>query len=545
MKLYKKPGDSKGAQPFALIEDNGSLTSLNEEQRIETFPNDGRVFIQPNYDFQNQEVFRIYELVPFATYDETRPGSMKYKLGFEMTDIKLYEVIDIDFSIDENSSEIAKLLRNGIKIKQHITMPVLLRTLDDLLIGPITLKYEDGLYFSKNSKSKFYSYFLNEADIVTIYDTFREQERLFTISKLLKSNFLGWLDVATDEEVFETTLVQLDKYNQYGHQMQELLQKFNGILNTEQLLDEQLEMRLMRAISLISKEMKYAPLLEQLSGKFEQLRVEHETVVTKMEVDQCQRNYNYSEVLQQSSEVVINELKQIQHQFNLNLKTEKNVSNQLAMLIYTAALINEPVILYGHQSFDLSHIIAKTIACEETISYVPEIEAFSLTNLQQQFERYHNPDCVKALLVHEITTTTAQFSLPTFIKQLKWLANENSPDLIILTVANKEEASLLQQKFLSAIIINADDYVPYMMTKHNIKALTKSQLMLTEFDYIHSEISSNYLQREFSKQFSINLPQEIVLWLFYFKELSDSDTDFKNIITTCFPQYFQQVNKND
>ena len=153
VKLFKKPGDLKGVQPFALVEDNELITTLNEEQRIEMFPNDGRVFIHPNYDFQHQEVFRIYELVPFATYDETRPGSMKYKLGFEMTDIKLFEVIDIDYSLEDNPTDIAKMLRNGMRLKQQITTPVLLRTSDDLLIGPITLKYEDGLYFGKTMKS--------------------------------------------------------------------------------------------------------------------------------------------------------------------------------------------------------------------------------------------------------------------------------------------------------------------------------------------------------------------------------------------------------
>lgn len=71
------------------------------------------------------------------------------------------------------------------------------------------MEFKDGIYLCKDKELNFIPYFQQDVDISAIFDTYRNQERLFCSDQLESENIVGWIDVANEQRVISDALKQL------------------------------------------------------------------------------------------------------------------------------------------------------------------------------------------------------------------------------------------------------------------------------------------------------------------------------------------------
>lgn len=629
LKLFKKQKikdgitvEVAGAQPFAIY-NKGILEILDQQELMQIFLNNGKVFVTEAYQLPEKEIYRLFELSEMSNFDITRPTSMKYKLGKEIYDVNLYEVIDLDESIDSDKTKIVEKLTNGIYIPFSVTSQILFRTKDDYLIGPVQMQFENGLYVIKNSKLNFLPYYQQEVDIVAIFDEYKNQERLFCTNNLEQNNIIGWIDVADEQRVIIDALKQLKDNAEFGDLSRKMIARLKEWYESDGSRQLHIKERLQRAIQImqsntldtdtvklfskllldldITMEIIKEQTEQKFNGEYEKFIKQNEQLIKsyekqKMELhsleeryikisracEQAELNYqsleknmkkkikqlqnNFSDVYAEqlalsgysylpSSTMISHSSKTlqgfVQYQSSAGIKIkdfsdfdkilQESLSsfkgegsiNVLAAIIFSAILLEEPIIIYGDYSYELAQCIAKTITCEETLSVIPEIDHFSLDELNQQFTNYSKMSDVKSLIIHNPHTTTGLYSLPAYLKQNKWISNEFAPNLIIITIDSLEEAETFIEKMLYKPLINSNDYMKRSMNKQNIKLIQPGQMVLEVANELALEEYSIGIRRDFREWIEdtfdedLKVSYQLVEWLNQLGTFLDKDVLFQ------------------
>lgn len=628
LKLFKKQKVKEGvsievtrAQPFALY-NNGILEVLDEEEINYHFPNNGKIFVPDSFQIPQKDTFSLFELSEMNNFDETRYTSMKYKVRREIYNINLYEVIDLDEAITTEKLKIVDKLMKGIYIPYHVTSPILFRTNDDLIIGPVQMEFVDGLYMIKNKNLNFIPYYQQEVDIIVTFDEYKNQERLFCTNTLSNNNIKGWIDVCTEQQIISEALKQLKANTEFGELSRKNISILKSWYESDGSMEIHIKERLHRAIQIMESntlddetvqlfkklfldlaivndviakqteekfKKEYEKFLKEnneLVKECEKQKIElSDLEIKRLEVSEALRqgelNYNimekklkekmgelhnnfasvYAEQLTLSGFMQIPSLTYsasnrtvqnfVQYQsvegkelsdflsFVDNLKENLSHFNRganitfLAAAVFTAIILEEPIIIYGEYSYELAQCIAKTMTSKQTLSIIPEIDYFSLDDLRTQYNQYSQTNELKSFIVHNPHISAAMYSLPAYFKQNKWLSNEYSIDLILIAIDSLEEANTFMEKMLYKPLINSKDYIKRNVNKRTIKSIHPSQVNIKAIENTALEDYSVNIRRDFREwvedniNIDITIPYQLVEWLNQLGAFLEEDVLFK------------------
>lgn len=615
-----------GAKPYALIENNRMLDILDEEIR-NMFPNNGKVYVSEFISIQNkEESFRICELQETYTYKSENPSSIKYGIKKEANEYSLIEIIDIDDQIKNNEAAIVKLLRNGISIAFHLSNPVVLRTEDDMLIGPIQLEFSDGLYFMKEKDLNFIPYYNQEIEIFKIPNYNRSLERLFSIDKINEENLQGWIDVASNQKIINETINQIKDHMEFSGLSRKMISKIKERYSENNLIKERhLKMRFERSIEILEKrefdeqliniftqqllqlpvvdeiitqqtkkafETEYNLFVEnnnelilkngilnnelnsvqnelrlmeiKLNERASNLQDFEETVTTKINqimsnvhsvyIDQALNvglpaysnveidnrhsvsNTSFSTRQSASNNTVLDDFECVKNIISENLKfvKGKDEGSVLAATLIAASALNEPIIIYGENAFDFAQMLARSIASEEIITFIPEIETFNLENLHQKFIQYNSLENTKAFIIHDPHLTSAVYSLPTYLKQIRWSNTVLIPNLIIISIEEIDEAKELLRRMPKSPLICTDDYFKRYLSLKDVQQILPGQMKINSFEG-SADSNTIALKNKFISWLNSNEEVEVnakkvnalILWLNYMDMLVSKETLFE------------------
>ena len=634
VKFFKRPNNRQdtvkkkflGAKPYALIENN-RLVNILDEEISNKFPNNGKVYVPEIISNQNKEEnFRICELQESPTYNIEIPGSIKYGIKKEATNYSLLEIIDIDKPVENNETAIVELLRNGISIAFHISNPVVLRTEDDMLIGPIQLEFSDGLYFMKEKDLNFIPYYNQEIEIFNIPNYNRSLERLFSIDRINEESLQGWIDVASNQRIINETINQIKDHIKFSELSRGLIREIKKRYSEDNLIkEEHLKMRFNRIIEIMenrefddelinefTKKLIRLPIVneiiteqtknafeneynlfvennnelilknemlnntlnevqnelrlteiklndrisnlknfeETVTGKIDQIMSNVHSVYidqalsaglpaySKAEIDSRHSvsNTSFSSKQSASSSTPLNDFEDVKNMISENLKfvKGKDEGSVLAATLIAASIINEPIIVYGENAFDFAQILAKSIASEEIITFIPEIETFNLENLHQKFTQYNSLENTKAFIIHDPHLTTAVYSLPTYLKQIRWSNTTLIPNLIIISIEDIDEAKEFRERMPKSPLISADNYYNRYLSLEEVQQILPGQMKINSFED-GTDLNTIALKNKFVSWLNENEEVEInakkvnvlILWLNYMDMLVGKETLFE------------------
>ena len=328
VKFYKKIRTREGiaievagAQPYAIYE-NGVL-NLPEGEISEVFPNNGQIFVPESLQAPYKEMFKLVELEESNTFDETRFTSMKYVLGKEIYNIHLYEVLDLDESIKSDKPIIVEKLTNGIYIPFNVSLPLLFRTADDFLIGPIQMEFSDGIYTIKDSNLNFIPYYQLEIDIISILDGYKNQERLFSTNDLPEQNIIGWVDVADEQRVISDALKQLRDNAELGELSRKMITRLKEWYDSGLAREPHLQERLYRAIQI----MESNTLSPEIVDLFSKLVLDLEITKELIEKGKNQAFKNEYEAFLKEHEKLVKDCKNRKQELQTIEKRYKKISH--------------------------------------------------------------------------------------------------------------------------------------------------------------------------------------------------------------------------
>lgn len=219
------------------------------------------------------------------------------------------------------------------------------------------------------------------------------------------------------------------------------------------------------------------------------------------------------------------------NELNKNLSIFKGHDHNkiLAATVFTAITLEEPIIIYGENSFELAQCIAKTVASEQTLSIIPEIDKFSLDDIYNQYKQYSNEDKVKSLIIHNPHLTSGLYSLPTYFRQSKWTTEMLSPNLIMITIDSIDEANTFVSKMLYRPLINSNDYISRFINKRNIKNIRPCQMQIETIKNATLDDFSVTVRRDFrewiedNQDVDVEIPYQLIEWLNQLSEFVEKD----------------------
>lgn len=633
LKIYKKTilkaeytKEATGAKPYAIYE-NENLHVLTEDELLSIFPNVGKIFISDTYSPPEKPIFRFFEVYESPTFDESIENSSRYTLGKEVTDIKYYEVIDLDESIAEEKTEIENKLRKGINSPFILSEYIILRTSDDYLIGPIKMEFSEGLYYCR--EQEFIPYFQQEIDITIIFDEFQNNERLFFLNELNQDSIIGWIDIATEERIISDALKQLKDNSDLAELSRKMIARLKEMYKSNNSKIPHLQERLRHAIQIMEshtlngEEISYfnelildldvtKKLVENrvnhlFEDEYEQFLKKHDELVKDNNIQEQKLktlSANYSEKLKnlKNSEKQYTELedalqqkiKQLKDSFtsvyaeqlassnlpdissqrfidsvrsgfahyqsisgktisnlddffnllNENLKDFRGNDERgtLAATVVSAVILGEPLIIFGESSFELAKCITSTIACEQIVTVIPEVETFSLNELDQHITHFTSLDLVKALIIHNPHLTAALYSLPTYLKQNKWMEQSNMPNLTIISIDSLDEALPFIERMPYIPLIKSTDFLT-CFNRRKVKSIQFGQLELRLIDEHAIEQNQVAIRRNFrewiedNKDLESKIPYPLDDWL---NQLNEFITEEK-LFEWCFSIFQKSI----
>ena len=221
---------------------------------------------------------------------------------------------------------------------------------------------------------------------------------------------------------------------------------------------------------------------------------------------------------------------------NLRKFKTRDPKNILATTIISAILLEQPLIIRGRYSLELAQCLAYTIASEETLTVIPELESFGLNQLESLFKQYECEQDVKALILHNVHLTSAQYSLPVFLKKLKWSQNSMNPDLYILTMENENDVKELLRTMGEVPIIDSEEFIKSAIRKSQVHQLSAGQLInekiesYFEFDEVRGiskEFRNWYLDNNTEIEIDeLELTMELTEWLQCYVNILGSDDGY-------------------
>lgn len=129
----------------------------------------------------------------------------------------------------------------------------------------------------------------------------------------------------------------------------------------------------------------------------------------------------------------------------------------LAQTILGAILFDTPILITGLRALELAQLLAHCAAANQTLTILPEVHSFSLVRLEEQFGAYNVLQEVKALILHNVHLTTAESSLPAFLKLKRWSNSLIFPDLVFLSMDEMDMAEGFMDKFPLSPILDSDN----------------------------------------------------------------------------------------
>lgn len=330
LKIYKKTiqkdGNTyevAGAQPYAIYKE-GELQVLTESELLSTFANTGKVFVADSYTPPQQQAFCFYEVIESNTFDASRYNSCKYTLGKEILNLKLFEVIDLDETIENDKHQIGELLSKGISIPFVVSNPIIFRTSDDYLIGPLQMEFSEGIYVCK--EQDFIPYYQQEIDITPLFDTYKNNlEHLFCMNQLDPENLVGWIDVANEQRVISDALKQLKDNADFAELSRKMIARLKDWYNSNKAQGSHLQERIQRAIHI----MEGHTLTDDIIDLFTKLVLDLEVTKTIIE-ERVQQSFEavYDTFLK-NNEKLIKEKEILQKELNKLTENYLNKSQEL------------------------------------------------------------------------------------------------------------------------------------------------------------------------------------------------------------------------
>lgn len=212
---------------------------------------------------------------------------------------------------------------------------------------------------------------------------------------------------------------------------------------------------------------------------------------------------------------------------NLRKFKARDPKNILPATILSAILLEQPLIITGKYSLELAQCIAYSFASEETLIVIPELESFGLNQLEALFEKYKCEQNVKTLILHNVHLTSAQYSLPIYLKQLKWSQNSLNPNLCILTLEQENDINELLGTMGSVPIIDSEEFILSSIRKSQVQQLIAGQLILGDIELYFEFDEIRGISKEFIEWYldnneeidDIELTIELTDWLQYYTNI--------------------------
>lgn len=219
---------------------------------------------------------------------------------------------------------------------------------------------------------------------------------------------------------------------------------------------------------------------------------------------------------------------------NLRKFKARDPKNMLPATIISAILLEQPLIITGKYSLELAHCLAYTVASEETLTVIPELESFGLNQLESLFKQYECEQNVKTLILHNVHLTSAQYSLPAYFKQLKWSQNNLNPNLCILTIEKENDANELLSTMGEVPIIDSEEFILSSVRKSQIQQLSAGQLISEDIESYFNFSEVRGISKEFKDWYldnnmeidNLELTIELTEWLQYYTNLLGSDDGY-------------------
>ncbi|MED3804477.1 hypothetical protein P4562_21490 [Lysinibacillus xylanilyticus] len=219
---------------------------------------------------------------------------------------------------------------------------------------------------------------------------------------------------------------------------------------------------------------------------------------------------------------------------NLKKFKARDPKNILPATIISAILLEQPLVITGKYSLELAQCLTYTIASEETLVVIPELESFGLNQLESLFKQYECEQNVKTLILHNVHLTSAQYTLPVYLKQLKWLQNSMNPNLQILTIENENDAEELLSTMGEIPIIDSEEFILSSIRKSQVQQLSAGQLITEDIESylefndvrgIYKEFINWYLDNN-TEIDELELTMELTEWLQYYTNILGSDDGY-------------------
>lgn len=135
-----------------------------------------------------------------------------------------------------------------------------------------------------------------------------------------------------------------------------------------------------------------------------------------------------------------------------------NECRWLTQTVLGALLFDTPIIIVGMRAMELALLLAQCAAANDMLMILPEIHSFSLDGLTGQFEKYHRSRNVKALILHNPHFSSAESSLPAFLRFKRWIGVSNVPDLVLISMDPMDNmAEDFIRKFPTSPILNTEE----------------------------------------------------------------------------------------
>lgn len=317
LKIYKKIVTNKedgttflatGAQPYAIYE-NGLMQNIYGANIRDIFPNSGKVFPN-NYPLPENDYFGLFELEEAVQYTSEHFSSSKYSIKSVAKDLDLFEVINLDMSYEIQKYVISNILKEGISLKFHPSDYVFFKTSDNYLIGPLQFEKIGENYFCK--EDNYIHCYKNELTISSIYDSFNNSTRWFTINQPSEEQLVDYIDVATNERVISEALKQLKDNEEFGDMSRRVIKGLKKWYISDRYQDQELHLkeRIQRALNIIESQTLDKEVTKEYLTLLLNLEISKESIQ-----DQVNKRFNaeYNKFFEENKKM-INEVRSLKEQ---------------------------------------------------------------------------------------------------------------------------------------------------------------------------------------------------------------------------------------
>lgn len=259
-KNYYVTGNHIVVKPIAKIEDNQIIT-IDRERKNELFPNNGRIYTPTYHQKLTTGNVQIYELEASSTYEKNNESSHYYMVKQTKMNIPLLEVCHVEESFEQEVDKIVEKIRNGFSSEIEMVNEIILHTSDKYILGPFKTNYNaedrkvqiiDNFEIDKyilpvydNSRSQL--------KLASYYDSFDEVQRSFTLTYPEEENFIGELDIATNDYIVREAIRALRGQEEFGDITRRVSQGINEWLKNTTFSEEYNIKRLKRTVELLKE----------------------------------------------------------------------------------------------------------------------------------------------------------------------------------------------------------------------------------------------------------------------------------------------------